>query len=131
MRTQIIKLIYFVSIFLIVLRLGYWQVIKADDLTAMAEDQRMLTQEIKAPRGKILFSDNSVLAATQPTFLVYVQPKLMEQKHGQSAHSLRLYHEDVARKLTPIFWEDQLKIKPDLLTPEGSPSADFDPEKLK
>ena len=42
MRLRHIRTIYLVIVALVILRLGFWQVIKADNLSAKAEDQRRL-----------------------------------------------------------------------------------------
>lgn len=76
-RIKVIQIIFFLALFLIVLRLGYWQIVKADDLSAMAESQRVSVQEIKPSRGTIYFSDRSILASTQPAFSLFAQPKVI------------------------------------------------------
>lgn len=77
MRFKVIQILYFSTIFLIILRLGFWQILKYDDLSAKAENQRLVSREISGTRGTIFFNDDSVLVSTQPTFLVFVQPKLI------------------------------------------------------
>lgn len=67
-------------LFAILLRLFYWQVIKYDDLSAMAEQQHLTTYNLEAPRGLILASDNSIMAANEPTFLMYGMPKIIKNK---------------------------------------------------
>lgn len=76
-RYRAVRFCYFFIIFLVVLRLFYWQVLKSDDLEAKAEDQRLSVTDVKAPRGDILFSDGSALASVEPTFLIFAQPKLI------------------------------------------------------
>ncbi|MBI3485796.1 penicillin-binding protein 2 [Candidatus Daviesbacteria bacterium] len=67
---------------------------RSDFLTALAEKQRNSTQEVLAPRGNILFSDGTTLASTQPVFLIYAQPKIIQDKT------------QVAQTLAQTFWED-------------------------
>ncbi len=69
-------------------------------MTAKAESQRFLTREVRADRGTILFSDNSVLASSQPSFLVFVQPKLIDQKYPSLADK-----KDYAQKVAEIFFQ--------------------------
>ncbi len=95
MRYRAIRYCYFVLIFLIVVRLWYWQILKSDDLVAKAESQRLISEEIPAPRGEILFADRSVLASIQPTFLLFAQPKIIPNK------------ESVARTLADVLWSSQ------------------------
>lgn len=79
-RTRLIKLFLFIFLFLIILRLWYWQIIRHSDLAALADEQRTSSREVLAPRGDILFADGSKLASTQPTFLLFAQPKIIKDK---------------------------------------------------
>lgn len=80
MRLKVIRWLYIITVSLVVLRLAYWQVVKADELSAKAEGQRTLTYKVVAPRGDILFADGSILAASQPMYALYAQPKVIEDK---------------------------------------------------
>src|ERR1700730_3789254 len=107
MRLKFIRLIYIAVVLLIVLRLAFWQIVRADDLTAKAEDQRTLTQDIIAPRGDILFSDGSTLATSQPSYLLYAQPKVIGQKFVNGSQSdssnqtiINSYKQTFAQQLT-------------------------------
>ncbi len=80
MRLKVIQAIYFLIVVLIIARLWYWQVLRSDDLTYIAEKQRISSHEVIAPRGVILFSDGSTLASVQPLFSVFAQPKIIEDK---------------------------------------------------
>lgn len=111
MRLKIIKLIYFLIISLIVVRLGYWQIIESDTLSAKAEDQRLTQQQVSAPRGNIYFNDGSVLVSTQPAYLVFVQPALINKKADLSK-------KDYAKKIAEILWEEEQS---------SSVSAEIDP----
>lgn len=130
-RFEIIKLIYFVAAIVITLRLGYWQIIRFDDLTARAESQRVITADIEANRGNILFSDGSVLASNQPTFLVYVQPKAIKAKFPENEVGLNSYLEMASEKLTEVFMQrdrEEMDSLPDEIRkinnlPESSESA--------
>lgn len=107
MRIKVIKIIYFVLMSMVVVRLGYWQVISSDRLTAMAEGQRITKKELGATRGDILFSDGSVLASTQPTFTIYAQPKLINEKK-----------EEIAYKVAEVFAEEDGKTEVKKLSTE-------------
>lgn len=97
MRLRVVKIIYFSFIFLIIARLWYWQIVRADDLSAKGDDQRLSESDVLAPRGQILFSDNSTLVSNQPSFLVFAQPKIIKNKDA------------VAKELAEVFFslEDQ------------------------
>ncbi len=115
------------------MRLGYWQLIRADDLSAKAEQQRTSSKEVDAPRGSILFSDKSVLASVQPTFLVYVQPQVIKNDPKLGQHGVEVYQRDFASKLAEVFYEDDQLKHPPIETQDSSPSAQVvvDPEALK
>lgn len=87
MRLKFIRLIYSVIVLLVILRLAFWQIVSADELSARAEDQRTLKQQVIAPRGNILFADGSVLATSQPMFLLFAQPKVIEAHFIQNGQT--------------------------------------------
>src|SRR5258708_298087 len=101
MRFKVISSIYYLAILMIVLRLAYWQLIKADDLIARAEGQRVVSKEVIAPRGDVLFADKSILATTGPSFLVFAQPQLIKQV----ATTNQAYPKQIAQALSEIFWQ--------------------------
>lgn len=84
-----------------VFRLGYWQVVKADDLSVMGEDQRVSKKEIKAGRGVIYFSDKSILASNQPAYLLFGQPKATHDKESFSQKIAEVLF-DVEQKRAPL-----------------------------
>lgn len=100
MRFRVIYSCLLLAFLGIVLRLWFWQVIQSDNLTAKAEEQRISLRTVLAPRGSILFNDGSVLASVQPTFLIFAQPKIIQNK------------ELVADKLAQYFWADELHLAP-------------------
>ncbi len=121
------------------LRLSFWQVIYADNLTAMAEKQRIDSRELNAPRGKILFADGSILASSQPVYLLFLSPKDIqkkfidekdsESKRMQGFELMKQHHEKIAKTLAPIIWEEDDKNKKRVPAPltdtlkEASPST--------
>lgn len=115
MRLRTIRLIYFLIISLVIFRLGYWQVVKADDLSVMGEDQRVSKKEIKAGRGVIYFSDKSILASNQPSYLLFGQPKATSDKESFSQKIAEVLF-DVEQKRAPLkiaTTEAELKISQD------------------
>lgn len=64
--------------FAIIVRLFYWQIIEGDTLRAQATAQYNLQLSIPASRGTIAATDGSPLAMNQQSFLVYAQPKEIE-----------------------------------------------------
>lgn len=78
MRLKILKIIYITFLILIVLRLFYWQVLMADDLSARAENQHLVSLNLDAPRGYIISHDGFDFASNKPSFLVYGLPKVID-----------------------------------------------------
>ena len=119
MRFTVVKIFFFVAILLIVIRLGFWQIIFADTLTAMAESQRTESRVVNAPRGKILFADGSILASSQPVYLLYLSPKDIQKHFLGEAQSdneklrrfeeIKKHQQLIASTLAPIFWEEDRK----------------------
>lgn len=67
---------------LIILRLFYWQVIASNTLRLEAASQYFLQFTLPAARGSILASDGSPLVMNQPAFLVYAEPRLIQNIHA-------------------------------------------------
>lgn len=59
---------------IVALRLGWLQVVRADDLSAMAEDQRTNVIELRAKRGTIYDRNGNVLAMSVECETVYANP---------------------------------------------------------
>lgn len=78
MRIFWIKLTFFLFLVAIILRLSWWQIIKADQLQAQAEAQHFQNTKVSAIRGNIYYSDGSVIASSNPSFLLYGLPKTIK-----------------------------------------------------
>ncbi len=78
MRIKFTRLLFFLFLVAISLRLFYWQVIKSDELSAWAEGQHFQDIKVTAQRGQIFFSDKFVLASTQPIFTMFGLPKTIK-----------------------------------------------------
>ena len=75
MRIFWIRTVFLLSLFAIVARLFYWQVVRAEFLQSQAESQHFTDIKIDATRGNILFSDGFILVASNPVFSLYGLPK--------------------------------------------------------
>lgn len=80
MRILLLKSFFLLFFLGLVARLFYWQIVRAEYLTAQAEGQHFTDIKIGALRGKIFFADNSILASTNPSFTVFAQPKLISKE---------------------------------------------------
>lgn len=61
-------------------RLFYWSVIVGDTLREEANRQYFLQLDLPPSRGTIVDTNSSSLAMSQPAFLVYAQPKLVDDR---------------------------------------------------
>jgi len=78
--------LFFFLIFLalIVVRLFYWQVVRAQELSSIAQaqyDQQVISE---AQRGEIRTSDGFTIAADKLAYLVYADPKVVKDKDKES-----------------------------------------------
>ncbi len=76
-RIRLIHLFFFIWLLLIIARLSYWQIVKAADLRAQAQQQYSTSLILPASRGEILSSDGFPLVTNTENYLLYAQPQLM------------------------------------------------------
>ncbi len=79
MRIYAVKTLFYLFFLAILSRLFYWQVIQAEKLQVFADNQHFESVKLSASRGQILFSDNSILASTQPIFTLFGLPKVLSE----------------------------------------------------
>lgn len=80
MRIFLINFFFIVFFLAIVARLFYWQIVRADFLQAQAEGQYFEEAKVGALRGRIFFSDGTVLTSSNPSFTLFGQPKLIPKE---------------------------------------------------
>lgn len=95
LRIKLLSIFFLVAFFAVIARLFYWQVIKSKDLSAQASEQYQASNVLQAPRGNILASDGTWLAARTTSYLVYAALPEIKGKPEQ-----------IADKLAPFFVED-------------------------
>ncbi|HRN96520.1 MAG TPA: penicillin-binding protein 2 [Candidatus Levybacteria bacterium] len=64
----------------VLIRLFYWQVVRAEDLRDQSKLQSYESLLVDSARGEILASDGFPLATNKPTFLVYANPKQISDR---------------------------------------------------
>ncbi|HWY79488.1 MAG TPA: penicillin-binding protein 2 [Candidatus Sulfotelmatobacter sp.] len=78
-------LFFFLLLFaLIIIRLFYWQVVRAQELSAIGQaqyDEQVVSQ---AQRGEIKTSDGFTITANKLAYLVYANPKVVKDKVSES-----------------------------------------------
>lgn len=107
-RFKLVLLLIYISFFLVIIRLGYWQIVKAEELALMGQKQYGFSNIIPAKRGEIKTSDGFSLAANKISYLVYANPKVVEDKQAVSvkiADILNLDSASVSANLNrDLFW---------------------------
>lgn len=90
---------FFAGLYLLVLlRLFYWQVVRADELKTIGERQSSDRIIINATRGEILASDSFPLATNKISYLLYANPKVVSNV------------DDYAKVLSPVLAIDESSI---------------------
>jgi stage V sporulation protein D (sporulation-specific penicillin-binding protein) len=106
-RIRLVKAAFSLIAAAVLVRLFYWQVVKAEELLTQAEAQHWEVLTAPARRGEILASDGFRLAGNQPAYLVYAQPRKIEDLTKTS------------KALADVLEDDEASIsgrlKPDLL----------------
>lgn len=102
-RLLFFKIVFVAVMVLILSRLFYWQVLRSDDLVAMAEDQRVVERQVKPKRGEIKFYDGSTLASNEPSYGLFAQPKLIVDKIRVAEELAQI----IAEKLYAGEWKEK------------------------
>ncbi|HSA83442.1 MAG TPA: penicillin-binding protein 2 [Patescibacteria group bacterium] len=90
-------LFFFIILFLaVIMRLFYWQVVRASELAAMGEAQYGRSILLNPTRGQIFTSDHFSIAANKLSYLVFANPKEVTDIAAQSAQLARLLDVDQA-----------------------------------
>ncbi len=97
-RFGIVGAVVLILYLVLTVRLFYWQTVRAEHLSDLGKQQSSETLNVPAIRGKILSSDNFPLAANTISYMLYSNPKLIEDKKY------------VADKIAPILKEDSASI---------------------
>lgn len=77
MRIYWVKAFFILFFAALVIRLFYWQIAKAQFLQAQAEGQYFTDIKMGAKRGKIISSDGFIYASSNPSFILFAQPKVI------------------------------------------------------
>ena len=83
----------------LIFRVGYWQVVKADDLKEMAADQWTKELPVAAKRGDILDTNGKVMAQSASAEMVVVSPKQLETAEKEKAGTIDKVADTLATEL--------------------------------
>lgn len=83
-RYFLVLFVIFLFYFAVVAKLFFWQVVKAKELKQVGENQSTQTIPVPSIRGDIFSSDNFALATNNISYLLYTNPKVIDDKKGYS-----------------------------------------------
>lgn len=107
-RYRTILLILIGILCLIIVRLFYWQVVKASELSLLGQSQYGRVIKVLPQRGEIKTSDNFPIATNKISYLVFANPKEIKDKEENSlllSHVLGVDRASVSARLSlDRFW---------------------------
>src|SRR3990167_3547476 len=109
-RFRFTFLILAVAFAAIISRLFYWQVIKRDDLSAMALSQYSGVRKILPQRGEIKTSDNFPLASNKISYLMFANPKVIKDQK-KVTDTLSLYLKNNSASISALLALDRFWVK--------------------
>lgn len=101
-RYRFIFAIFLFFFGLVIVRLFYWQVIKAQELSVLAEYQYSGIIKLLPNRGEIQTSDGFPIAANKVSYLIFANPKIIKDKNK------------VINEISPIISVDKASISASL-----------------
>ncbi|KKP59195.1 MAG: Peptidoglycan glycosyltransferase [Candidatus Gottesmanbacteria bacterium GW2011_GWA1_34_13] len=108
-RQKFVLLGFIICFSLIICKLFYWQFFKSGELANAASNQYYFKLNLSANRGQIMANDGSVLVTNKTAYLIYAEPKKIEDKNSFSntvSKILDLDKEIINNRLnqSEIFW---------------------------
>lgn len=107
-RYRIVLLAITLFFGVIILRLFYWQVVKASELSKLGQIQYGRSIKIEPIRGEIKTSDGFPIVANKITYLLYANPKEVQNKELLSVYlsqKLNLDQASISAQLSQdLFW---------------------------
>lgn len=79
-RLKITLFTFFFLFFLIIARLFYWQIVKAEEFSYLGKSQYGTIIKVPAKRGDIIASDGFPLVTNKISYQVYANPQLVKDK---------------------------------------------------
>src|SRR5438477_10267055 len=77
------SLFLFIIVFLLIdVRLYYWQIVRADELSAIGQAQYGTEVKLIPQRGQIMTQDGFPIAANKISYLVSANPKVIKDKEA-------------------------------------------------
>lgn len=79
-RFKFVQAIFIVVFFLLLVRLFYWQYVKAEELSKLGENQYGRVIRLSPERGEIKTSDGYPIATNKISYLLYANPREIKDK---------------------------------------------------
>ena len=95
-RYNFILLLFLALFFVVTARLFYWQVVKADELSSLGESQYGSLITVSPKRGDIEASDGFPIATNRLSYLLFFNPKEIQNTAAAAAVLSPLLHIDAA-----------------------------------
>ncbi|MBI2442571.1 MAG: penicillin-binding protein 2 [Candidatus Levybacteria bacterium] len=95
-RYRFVLLFYIFCFFATILRLAHWQIVEADTLSSIGESQYGRSITLSPRRGEIKTSDDFPVASNKLTYLVYANPKQINDIATTAQILSPLLEQDVA-----------------------------------
>ncbi len=86
-RYRVTLLAFFGVFLLIVARLFYWQIVKAEELSLLGQSQYGKAVQVTPVRGEITTSDGFPIATNKISYLVFSNPKAIKEREKQTISS--------------------------------------------
>jgi len=83
-RISFVFVVFLVSFAVVIARLFYWQIVRHPELKALAIAQSSNILSVPSRRGDILTNDNFPLATSKKSYLLYANPKVVEDRDEYS-----------------------------------------------
>lgn len=93
-RLRIWQLIFLFSFTGVILRLGYWQLWKHDELASYAAQQYSSLQTLQTQRGQIFDRNGHVLVSNEERYTLFAEPRQLKQPPAE-----------IVKQLSPILLE--------------------------
>ena len=107
-RLIVIFLVFTVGFVAIIIKLFYWQIVKADNLRLAGRAQSTLSLVSVAKRGDVLFSDKYPIATNKISYLLYANPKKVDSSESYAQLLSPILQLDVAslsaRLTQDLYW---------------------------
>jgi cell division protein FtsI/penicillin-binding protein 2 len=84
-RYRFVLFFFFLLFFAVISRLFYWQIVRAQELARMGQDQYGRVVKLNPTRGEILTSDEFAIAANKVSYLAFANPKEIKNVDRDSA----------------------------------------------